>query len=290
MTRAVRPSFVLSSERSGSTLLRFLLDSHPAIWAPDEIFTSRVVIGLFNLLEACHEAPTDLEQPPDHPYARKVVSADVRAETRAILDRLLGDAARARGKWVWCDKTPGNARSLPALSQVFGDAHYLCLYRHPLDVVHSCLESYREGFTPADLAQKVAANPQNLIAALSLAWLEKVEPVLRFEEGPAKTHRVRYEDLVRRPAETLAGIFSFFEVEADATVLERAFRTPHYLRAGRGDPKAPASSRVRDDRLGLGAELRWFEAIGPELLRRLNAALSRLGYAALDPARRGYLV
>jgi hypothetical protein len=101
---------------------------------------------------------------------------------------------------------------------------------------------------------------------------------------------VRYEDLVRRPAETLAAIFRFLEVEADAAVLERAFQTPHYLRSGRGDPKAAASKGVREDRLGLGAQLRWFEAIGPDLLRRLNGALGRLGYAPLDPARRGYVV
>ena len=44
---AARPAFILSTERSGSTLLRWLLDAHPEIVSPGEILLARLGFDLY---------------------------------------------------------------------------------------------------------------------------------------------------------------------------------------------------------------------------------------------------
>jgi len=279
-------AFVLSSQRSGSTLLRLILDTHPEIWSPDEIEMGRLTDALISVVEA----GLGLTRPVTLDHVDAPPARDVWVATREIIDGLMNGYTEARKKSIWCDKTPSNCDHIPVLQSVFPDAHYICLHRHCLDVTQSCIEAWKEGYTEADLARHVTKNPQNLIEAMARAWLEKEHAIVALERVPGvRTLRVRYEDLVTRPEPVVASIFAFLELDNPPDLLSRVFSTPHYYRHGYGgDPNAIFSTRMYDDRIGLGSRLSWPNFLGDAVIREVNAMLQELGYPPIDPAIRHF--
>jgi hypothetical protein len=55
------PVFILSAARSGSTLLRYALDAHPAIASPPEPNLSELLIALRATLQSTAASPAQLE-------------------------------------------------------------------------------------------------------------------------------------------------------------------------------------------------------------------------------------
>jgi protein-tyrosine sulfotransferase len=240
------PIFILSCERSGSTLLRYLLDAHPEICSPGELALGRLLQDLQRVVArtiACVAGGDEQER-----------SRLVRLETRKIVDGIMERYAAGRGKRIWCDKTPSNLFALAEIAATFPDARYICLYRQSLDVVHSCLDVSRFGFMYG-LAEYVQRSPRNVVAALLESWTEKTGTILRFEaDNAGRCFRVHYEALVNDPAATLDGLFAFLGLDWDRTLLDHALTDPHD--PGGGDPKIRKTSAIERDRIGHGVHLR----------------------------------
>ena len=121
------PAFVISTMRSGSTLLRYLLDTHENIACPPE---SKFLGGLHGFMNY-----------PDTQVALRTLGLDLCAahdEVRQFIERILGGYANRRNKRRWVDKTPSYYRILDFIEAVFSqDVLYICLVRHPLDTVQS---------------------------------------------------------------------------------------------------------------------------------------------------------
>lgn len=266
------PVFLLSMERSGSTLLRLILDAHAEIWCPDEIHVGRLCDALVLTLGGANDA---------------VTGADTVADTRRIVDEMLEGAAARHDKRLWCDKSPSNLEHLAILERVFPDAHWICLYRHCFDVVASALDACRHGFWPG-LAAWAARRPDDLVQAMTEAWLDKNEAIAALEaRHPGSSCRIRYEDLVTQPEGVLAAVAATLGVAADREWLARTFAQPRHYRPGHGDDRAAFSTRVESDRRGRGAALPW-RALPPGLLQRVTDRLLALGYPALDAATDSY--
>jgi protein-tyrosine sulfotransferase len=263
------PVFILSCERSGSTLLRYLLDAHPEICSPGEL-------ALGHLLR-------DLQRVVMRTLARVVPgsederSAFTRREIRRIVEGIMDRYAAGRGKRIWCDKTPSNLFSLAEIDATFPDARYVCLYRQSLDVVQSCLDVSRFGFMHG-LAEYVERNPRNVVAALLESWAEKTAVILRFEEShPSRCFRVCYEGLVNDPEPTLDGLFEFLGLQWDRSLLDHALTDPHDT--GGGDPKIRRTSKIERDRVGNGARLRARLDTVPEgIVGKITELHLELGY------------
>jgi len=262
---AVQPAFVLSGERAGSTLLRWLLDAHPEVASPGELRLGRLAYDLYVTLSR-----TSTVNEEDR------VQATLR-EVRGALDRILTPYARARGRRVWCEKTPENLLYLEALANAYPDARYVCLHRDWRDVVNSCLEISREGFMD-ELAAYARRRPDNLVEAMAESWADKTTKLLEFEHrNPSLCRRVRYEDLVRNPGEVLPDVFEFLGVARESDVVGRAFSMVHD--GGGGDFKIHATSGVGVDRIGAGANVR-MERLSTSLRARVSSLSRRLGYAS----------
>ncbi|MEW6271818.1 MAG: sulfotransferase, partial [Thermodesulfobacteriota bacterium] len=241
-----RPAFILSTERSGSTLLRWLVDAHPDVVSPGEILLGRLCFDLYFTLLRTVVATLGIED-------RVAANREALRRVRGIVDGIMTTYARARGKKVWCDKTPQNLQHLTVLVETFPDARWVCLYRDGLDVAHSCLEVSRAGFM-AELAEYVRRSPHDLVGAMLESWCDKTELLLKMElNHPEICHRVRYEDLVARPEDVLPPLFAFLGVAWDPGVLERAFTMRHD--AGGGDTLIGETRRVERDRVGRGRTL-----------------------------------
>lgn len=267
-----RPAFILSTERSGSTLLRYLVDAHPEVVSPGEILLGRLCFDLYITLLRTVVATLEIEDPI-------AANREALRQARGIIDGVMTTYARARGKKVWCDKTPNNLEYLEVLTETFPDARWVCLYRDGLDVAHSCLEVSREGFM-VELAPYVQRRPGDLVGAMLESWCDKTERLLRMESyHPKSCHRVRYEDLVARPEEVLPPLFAFLGVDWDPGVLERAFTMRHDQ--GGGDPLIRSTNKVESDRIGRGRTLKLSRVAIPTRVRA-NRLLLKLGYEAME--------
>lgn len=250
--------FVLCTPRSGSSLVRYIIDAHPRICCPAELSLGPLAKYLY---EAAYYSLAQVRATGEE--ERQAVAV---AEVRRVLDDLMRSYARLKRKEIWCEKTPKNLQHVKLLEEAFPDAFYICLYRNCMDMVHSSVEGSRFG----------KMDELWDYARIYEAWIEQTGEILKFErEHPQKCFGVKYESLVLNPAGTLAGLFAFLGVEWDERLIERVFATPHDL--GPGDPKVAFSNRIYQNAIGKGSSIKREEVPRP-LLEKINALLRELDY------------
>lgn len=265
---AAPPVFVLSCERSGSTLLRYIIDTHPQICSPAHLHLGQLCRSLYTSI--FYSLGQTMEVTDEATRERLVA-----VETRRIVDELMERYVRAKGKQMWCEKTTENLQYLKILNDVFPDARYICLYRNCMDVVHSSIECSRLGFIP-ELAPYVQKRPDNIVAAMVDSWIEKTSGLLEFEMAHAEQcFRLKYENLVTEPSQTLPAMFAALGLEWDERLLKEVFSTQHDQ--GSGDRKVLFTKKINTDSIGRGSTIsRSF--IPDALLEDMNRLLARLDY------------
>lgn len=265
---AVPPVFVLSCERSGSTLLRYIIDTHPQVCSPAHLHLGQLCSSLYTSI--FYSIGQTMEVTDEASRERLVA-----AEVRAVVDEFMQRYARAKGKQIWCEKTTENLQYLSFLRDVFPDAKYLCLYRNCMDVVHSSIECGRLGFLP-ELVPYVQKRPDNLVAAMVDSWVEKTTRLLEFELAhPSQSFRIKYETLVVEPLETLPEMFAALGLDWDEQLLNAVFSTEHDQ--GSGDRKILFTKRVNTGSIGRGSTISRSN-IPDELFDKMNRLLARLEY------------
>jgi hypothetical protein len=273
------PLILLGVSRSGTTLLRVILDRSPGIAIPDESF-------FVPLLARRHRGTVDIARFLDD-LARLPVLAEWGLSPADVAPRLrpglgVGEAiaaifeayAEKAGKPRWGDKTPMYMRHLPLLERLFPEAQYVHLVRDGRDAAVSFLRMPEGTFT------RTWAHPESAgdFAAL---WRVEVEGAreLGGRVGPQRYHEARYEQLVAQPEETVREICAFAEIPFEQAMLEYAgtvdvSRKPHQQRL-----LQPPTAGVRDWRSELDeADARAFEAVAGDLL-------ADLGYEVLGAPR-----
>lgn len=280
---AAPPVFVLSCERSGSTLLRYIIDTHPQICSPAHLHLGQLCRSLYTSI--FYSLGQTMEVTDEATRERLVA-----VETRRIVDELMERYVRAKGKQMWCEKTTENLQYLKILNDVFPDARYICLYRNCMDVVHSSIECSRLGFIP-ELAPYVQKRPDNIVAAMVDSWIEKTSVLVEFEMAHAEQcFRLKYENLVTEPSQTLPAMFAALGLEWDERLLKEVFSTQHDQ--GSGDRKVLFTKKINTDSIGRGSTIsRSF--VPDALLEDMNRLLARLDYPPVgddwDNAKSPYL-
>jgi hypothetical protein len=271
------PVFVLCMGRSGSTLLRFLLDGHPDLACPPETSLPALCTRLavvWSLIEGAPLAAERGDAPPQVP------DAAVRG-IRRMLDEMTGSYLARRGKRVFCDKSLGSAPHAGLLRQVYPRARFVCLYRHPMDMIRSGLEACSFGLNGYGFDPYIAGSPGNAVAALARYWLDNATAIARAEEGhPGLCHRVRYEDLVEDPEGVMAGLYAFLGV-GPAPGVARACFSGERERFGPADHKIWATSSVSGDSVGRGESVP-AGLIPPPVTDAINELAGKLGYLPVD--------
>jgi len=262
-----RPVFVVGCPRSGTTLLRDLLRSHPRLSFPPESG------GLPRLYRVHGDPPSDrrarllaaellgshsLERwgldlrPADLEQARSFV---------AVVTPAYEEWARREGKPRWGDKTPQHVLAIPLLARLFPTAQFVHVLRDGRDVAVS-LAGKRWGQRSAYTA--------------AVAWRRYVEAGLAGGRplGAGRYHELSYERLLGAPEPTLRRLCAFLEEDFEPAMLK-----PSRMPLVEGQP--PLWPARFDDRLDAASVARWtrerpaseevvFESVAGDLLRRLG--------------------
>lgn len=249
MTTAQPAPFILCYPRSGSTLLRLMLDSHPELAIPSEthfcsLFKVPGLLGpvtpalrsaLFQEMRA-HRRWKDFHVDGDELKARLEGVPDGAPGGRCLAEfwRLY---AHNQGKQRWGDKTPGHILCAPAIAAALPEARFIHIVRDGRDVACSMRDSWfgRE-MRPSQIARE---------------WVDRLS---RFradaDSFPGRAMTIRYEDLIADSAAVLTGICRFIEIDYCPAMLAYHERAEARL-AELSDLNLGDRVASRDDRLGI---------------------------------------
>jgi hypothetical protein len=271
------PVFVLCAGRSGSTLLRFLLDAHPDLACPPETNVPALCGQLANVWALIEGAPLSAnrgDEPPEIPDAAI-------AGVRETMDRMVGSYLARRGKKRYCDKSLGTARFAYLMTRVWPEAKFICLFRHPMDVIASGVEACPWGLNGYGFDPFIAETPGNSVFALARFWMEHAATILSAEEQwPGHCHRIRYEDMVGDPQATADELFGFLGV-APVPHIEQLMFAADRERFGPADYKIWHTSRISTDSVGRGWAIP-AGLIGPAVRETINELCEKLDYLPVD--------
>ena len=244
---------IVGSPRSGTTLLRFMLDSHPLIAIPPE--TGFLILGAEfsgtddNARENFFRAVT--AYPPDAPVWMdfQIPAEEFYAQLRELRPFTAADGfrlfykmyAKRLGKSQWGDKTPMYCRHLRAIESLLPEARFVHIIRDGRDAAVSL--------------RSRPFSPGHDIAVQANYWRENV--LIAREQGRAckHYHELRYEDLLREPEAKLRGVCAFLELEFDAAMLRYHERTPERLREHHARHRADGSVMIsQEERLAQQAK------------------------------------
>lgn len=251
------PIFVVGSMRSGSTMLRLMLDSHPRIAIPPES-------GFMGGLSATKRIPE--WKFGEGWYERLGWSeAEMDEQLRAFYDGLFRRYASDQGKVRWGEKTPFHTSHMAQMAQVFPDASFVGIVRHPGAVATSLHQRFHYGFAEA-----------------TAYWSDTNKDMLR--AGIALGDRFtlcRYEDLVGEADLVLREVLELLGEPWAPEVTQH-----HVVQREKGAPRAAEGRTITSDPVDASRASAWAATIGVDArreLRSVGALAEFFGYDAATP-------
>ena len=228
---SARPFIILGNPRSGTSLLRNVLNAHPKLIVPPECgfllwlrptfedldWNSEVKERFIHEVRASKKFETwDL---PEVALRNTIMPAVISGYAQAA--GLVYEAyALHRGKHIdaWGDKNNYYVKHVAELTTLLPDARYVHIVRDPRDVFRSYLDLGKR-----DIRSKYVPVLSNDAAQAAEEWAENNERVLRGvrDAGHAYT-LVRYEDLVGAFQPTMRALFTFLGVDMPVGFNERS--------------------------------------------------------------------
>ena len=210
------PIFVVGVPRSGTTLLRVLLDSHSDILALPETPWLTGAYGrdpsLREMLRGLSEGPFGMVQ-----NVAGVEAEDVLAAGRQFLESLFAPVLAKRGKRVLAFKTPADIRHLDFLTRLAPGGSYIHITRDGRDVALS--QVAKKGSFFKDLREYRRLSFGNAFRRW-VDWEQRARDI--FAREGVRVIRLRYEDLVTEPRRELKRIMDFLSLPFEETMLNYA--------------------------------------------------------------------
>jgi sulfotransferase family protein len=284
---------IVGAPRSGTTLLRFMLDSHPTMTIPPETgflvpcaqLTSRGTILRQDLFQVVTRYPPDAPgwhdfQIPEGTFLARLgeiepftVAEGIRAFYQLYASRF--------GKLRWGDKTPLYCMHLQTIEAILPEAHFIHIIRDGRDVAMSLRQMW--------------FSPGRDIETLATHWCQWVTTAR--QQGTRCRHymEVRYEQLIEDTRKVLERISQFLDLEYNNRMLRYHEYVPERLQEHKSrfrldgsllvtqeqrlrqqyqTTQAPTRSRVFAWKREMHSEeRRRFEAIAGEVLREFGFGL-----------------
>lgn len=255
--------FVGGSPRSGTTLLREILNRHPRIACGAE---TSIFSDLINPPRLAAE--WGLPPEPVVRLCRESTSAVRFAETffREFMQR--------EGKSRWADKTPANVLVFPRILKCFPNAKVVHLLRDGRDVACSLRKHPRSTIRHGKIQP---VNSDNPIKDMIRRWVHHVPCGLAFRDHP-RCYQLRYEDLILNSEATLRSLCEFLGEEYHPAMLDPSAAPKPANREARVMNSPDADSQIKTSSVG-----RWRRDLTPQekrdVARIAGELLIATGYA-----------
>jgi hypothetical protein len=246
----VRPIFLLSLPRSGSTLVQRVLAAHEGVATAPEPWIALPQVYALRDAGAYAEYGHALAARAIGDFARGLRGGEDAywAEVRSMLERLYAAAAGPADRF-FVDKTPRYHFVAEDLFRLFPRATFVFLWRNPLAVVASTVETWGRG--------------RWMVERWRGELFEGLDRLVRaFEAHREGAYAARYEDLVLRPEESWPPLFEHVGIAFDPGSLRRFADVE--LEARMGDP----TGRRRYAALSTEPLERWKRTMSSPLRKR----------------------
>ena len=270
--------FVVGATRSGTTLLRLMLDAHPEIAIPSETHFIPELISAREKHGASREQMLELLT-SHRRWGDFTIEPGELAERWAQIEPLSGpEAVRAffhlyadkqdKHGARWGDKTPGYVKSMREIQGYLPEARFIHLIRDGRDVALSVL--------------KQSWGPQSIEAAAE-KWRSRVNRGRSQAPYLGYYIEVKFEDLVLETERELRRICEFIEVPFDENMLGYHLTAEQRLQEkARALPRVHGEAQSAEKRLASHAKT--FEPPNPEMIgtwRQRMSPADRAAYEAL---------
>ena len=271
---------VLGVRRSGTTLLRVMLDRNPELAVPDESYfvpqlarRHRTPVDPAAFLDDLRRLPTLV----DWGLSPASVQARLRPgmTTDDAIAAVFAAYAAERGKARWGDKTPLYMQHLDLLERLFPDARFVHLIRDGRDAALSFLS------VQAGLMTEGWGHPRDA-AGFACQWATEVASAreLGARVGGQRYRELRYEALVADPEGELRTVCSFAGLEYDPAMLDYVGQTDSARKAHQQRLNEPPRQNVREWRTEMSESDRHaFEEVAGALLAELGYEVEIRGTA-----------
>lgn len=216
------PIFMIGTQRSGSNLLRLMLNQLPDVASPHP---PHILQRMYPLLDRYGDLSIDsnfrmlvydvcllielnpVEWPIKHFDREEVMQRCQERHLLAIYQAVHDICAEEQGASTWCCKSLGNVHYGEDIEEFFDDAKFIYLYRDGRDVAVS--------FRKAVVGEKHFYH-------IAKEWAEAQEKALALAEhiGPERFVRVSYEELTQSPEATARRICDSLGVAYTPAMLE----------------------------------------------------------------------
>lgn len=206
----VKPVFIFSLPRSGSTLLQRVLTGHSEISSFAEPHFLLPLIGIIK--------KEGIVASYSHQSAYKGVKdvIDNLPEGEASFYKLVNDfslkiydSLSDKGSTYFLDKTPRYVWIISEIAKAFPEAKFIFLFRNPIQIYASLMSTYCSGnfYKMYRFSNFINTGFETLSK--------------RFIELKSRSINIEFEDFLRNPEENLIKIYNYLELDHEMDVIEK---------------------------------------------------------------------
>ena len=262
--------FIVGVGRSGTTLLRMMLDSHSQLTIPPETHFIPQLVDLFELSEhVSPERAVEIVTSERHWGDFAISSDELLERFRGVDPFTPGDAIRTffqlyaerQGKPYWGDKTPIYMKRMLLIEQVLPEARFIHLIRDGRDVALS-------------RARRALRDPAP-VSKTAQRWQTRIQKARRQQRKLGFYMEVRYEDLVVDTEPSLRGICDFLDLPFEPDMLNYHQRAGERLEEMDRDLPSEGNRPVRPGEERMQAHAETKSPPNPERISRWRTEMSQ---------------
>lgn len=234
--------------RSGTTLLRLMLDSHPSISIGSETGFMGAAAAVKNIPGWRNGAEW---------YGRIGWSEpELDERLRDFFGGMFERHAHEQDKVRWGEKTPFHTLHMPAMAEIFPDAVFVGIVRHPAGAVSSLKQSFHYSVDSA-----------------ARYWVETNAALTQHGADLGDRFLLcRYEDLVATPEPVTRGLMAWLDEEWTPTLVEH-----HREQRERNAPRLVDGGTVAHDAIDPKRAERWLDQLSADDLAQIEDVCGALG-------------
>jgi Sulfotransferase family len=217
---AIKPIFVFSVSRSGSTLVQRIIAAHDGVATASEPWL--LLPYAYTLrprgVDAEYMHPLMVDAIADFCQELPRGSEDYKSALRDCMLRLYEQAAGANARH-FVDKSPPYCLVASEIMDLFPDGRFVFLWRNPLSIVASMIETW-EPWCPTLFGGDLFTGLPRLVAA--------------YRQGAGRAYSVRFEDLVVGDEHHWRPLMDYLEIGFERDALQRFSQVQ--LSGRMGDP------------------------------------------------------